>query len=71
MISPSGYVLTARHVVEAGPAIDSLDITGAVASSAASRSSLTLMAKDDHDVALLKFTDTSHPLHSGQSLAEG
>jgi hypothetical protein len=59
VISPSGYILTARHVIDGGPNADKVEITGAIGSRDASSSRLIVIDKNDQDVALLKFADTS------------
>jgi len=64
VISSSGYVLTSRHVVEADERVDEVQIVGAVASREAPVSRLAIIARNDHDVALLKFADTSKEYHN-------
>ena len=62
VISPSGYVLTSRHVIEADNRVDEIDIGGLIGSRKANgccSSDLRVVAKNEHDVALLKFEDTS------------
>jgi Trypsin-like peptidase domain len=59
VISASGYVLTSRHVVEADERVDEVQIVGAIASREAAVSPLAIIARNEHDVALLKFADTS------------
>jgi hypothetical protein len=59
LISSSGYVLTNKHVIEAGDPIDDLEIYGSIASKEATPSRLVVIGTNQHDVALLKFADTS------------
>jgi len=59
LISRSGYVLTNRHVIEADETVDEIEISGFIASREAVPSRLTVIARNEHDVALLKFADTS------------
>lgn len=60
LVSPSGYVLTSRHVVEADPKTEEIDdISGSLASRYAQGSRLEVIDENAHDVALLKFADTS------------
>src|SRR5580704_3674250 len=60
VVSPSGYVLTSKHVVEADDKVDNIEISGLIGSRKASSSvELRIVAKNDRDVALLKFEDTS------------
>ena len=59
MISRSGYVLTNRHVVESDVKVEDIEIVGSIGSRNAASSELTVIARNEHDVALLKFADTS------------
>src|SRR6267378_2258912 len=59
IVSPSGYILTNRHVIETDETVDQIEITGSIASREAVPSRLTVIARNEHDVALLKFADTS------------
>jgi S1-C subfamily serine protease len=60
IISPSGWVLTTAHLVKADANVDDIQIVGSIASREASSSSrLDFIGGNDHDVALLKFADTS------------
>lgn len=59
VISPSGYVLTNKHVIEADANLDEIEIAGAIASREAFPSRLIVIQPNQHDVALLKFADTS------------
>src|SRR6266481_2805641 len=62
VISPSGYVLTSRHVIEADDKVDDIEIAGLIGSRRANgccSSDLKFVAQNEHDVALLKFEDTS------------
>jgi S1-C subfamily serine protease len=59
VISGSGYVLTSRQVVDADETVDQIRIEGAIASREAPLSLLSVIARNTHDVALLKFRDTS------------
>lgn len=61
IISRSGYVLTNKHVVESDDKVDEIEITGAIASREAYASHLIVVGTNQHDVALLKFLDTSKP----------
>jgi V8-like Glu-specific endopeptidase len=64
VISPSGYVLTNKHVIEADAKVDEIEIAGAIASREAFPSRLILIQANEHDVALLKFSDTSKTYRS-------
>jgi S1-C subfamily serine protease len=59
IISASGYVLTSRHVVEADERVDEIEVAGSIGSRKAASSELAVIARNEHDVALLKFADTS------------
>jgi S1-C subfamily serine protease len=59
IVSPSGYVLTNRHVVERDEKVDAIVISGSLASREASPLRLTVLGTNQHDLALLKFLDTS------------
>jgi len=59
VVSASGYVLTSRHVVEADERVDEVEIDGSIGSRKAPSSELAVIARNEHDVALLKFADTS------------
>jgi S1-C subfamily serine protease len=60
IISPSGWVLTTAHLVKADANVDDIQIVGSIASREASSSSrLDFIGGNEHDVALLKFADTS------------
>jgi S1-C subfamily serine protease len=59
VVSPSGYALTNRHVVKRDEKVDEIAIFGSIASPEASPLRLTVLSTNQHDVALLKFADTS------------
>jgi S1-C subfamily serine protease len=60
IVSADGFVLTSYHAVLTDPSVERAVITGAIASSVAEKSPLTLIARLDlQDLALLKFDDTS------------
>ena len=60
VVSKSGYVLTAKHVVEKRKGDDEVVIDGAIGSRKATPSPLSVIDGDElHDIALLKFEDTS------------
>ncbi|HXP71647.1 MAG TPA: serine protease [Candidatus Dormibacteraeota bacterium] len=60
VVSKSGFVLTADHLVTKPDDVDTIVITGALRSREATPSSLDLVAEDKNaDIALLKFTDSS------------
>jgi S1-C subfamily serine protease len=59
VISPSGFLLTAKHLIAKGADTDSVDIAGAIADRYAPGSKLTVIQDNNFDLALLKFSDTS------------
>lgn len=61
VISSRGFVLTTAHTVEKGDGVDQVTIKGAIASRYAQGASMHVIERNDHDVALLQFDDTSKP----------
>ena len=66
IISSTGYVLTNRHVIRSDEEADETKIVGAVASRKVPASELIPIGSNEHDVALLKFADTSRTYNAVQ-----
>jgi tetratricopeptide (TPR) repeat protein len=59
IVDPAGYVLTNRHVIESNEKVDEIKIEGSIGTTEGPFIKLQLIAKNESDVALLKFADTS------------
>jgi len=65
LVSPEGYVLTNKHVVEMPPDVDSVDLTGSTGSNANQKTRMLIIAQDpSQDLALLQIANSDQKYKS-------